>query len=167
VVATYLTAHYRHSLEESEEIRDIFLLRETRTCYFSNTNPEHAASSTFCFCNSGLNMVQTIADRCHFVLLIVDRRWSWDGDRRWVWTSDFVAMDSCISVAYSEFVVAAYVGNSALSFLKSVRWELAGWLDNHVGEVGCECVYWIIVAEDRVQWWSLVNSVTILWVPKV
>jgi len=32
-------------------------------------------------------------------------------------------------------------------------------------EIGWEGVDWMFLAQDRVQWWALVNTVMNLWVP--
>jgi hypothetical protein len=43
-----------------------------------------------------------------------------------------------------------------------------GWKDNIImdlREIGWECVNWMHLAEDREQWWALVNTVMNHWVP--
>jgi hypothetical protein len=42
------------------------------------------------------------------------------------------------------------------------------WVDNiriNLGEIGCDGVEWIDMAQDRDQWRALVNTVLNLWVP--
>jgi hypothetical protein len=42
------------------------------------------------------------------------------------------------------------------------------WEDNirmALQEVGCGCVDWIGLAQDRDRWWALVSAVRNLWVP--
>jgi len=42
------------------------------------------------------------------------------------------------------------------------------WKDNIImdlREIGWECVNWMHLAEDREQWWALVNTVMNFWVP--
>jgi hypothetical protein len=40
-----------------------------------------------------------------------------------------------------------------------------GVLTRYVKETGCEVVDWIHVAQDRVQWWAVVNRVMNIGVP--
>jgi hypothetical protein len=44
-----------------------------------------------------------------------------------------------------------------------------GWMDNikiDIRELGLDGVDWIDLAEDRDQWWALVNTIMNLWVPQ-
>jgi hypothetical protein len=33
------------------------------------------------------------------------------------------------------------------------------------GEIWCKVAYWIHLAQDRGQWWAIMNTVMNLWVP--
>jgi hypothetical protein len=43
------------------------------------------------------------------------------------------------------------------------RWE--NYIRMDVREIGWEVVDWMHVAQDRYQWWAIVNTVMNLWVP--
>ena len=46
--------------------------------------------------------------------------------------------------------------------------DLGGWVDNiriNLQEVGCGCMDWIGLAQDRERWRTLVSAVMKLWVP--
>jgi hypothetical protein len=57
---------------------------------------------------------------------------------------------------------------SPLSARRPLRSPRCRWEDNirmNVKEIGYESVDWILMGQDRDQWWAVVNMVMNLWVP--